>query len=185
MCSGVFLQTRSFRKFGFIGGLLLLMLCGTWQQVFAQSQDDFTVFFFSDNQFAEEHGFSIAEQARVVDRFLIPVARRPAVLNMFSLSVLNKVIELGSPNVLNARMFIHLGDAINNGCKSEFASFLKVMNQESRDVRMRGVAVPRRGGLARIHEFPVNACIVRHRLELQKQTRNGHTVRLINSPFWK
>ena len=136
MCSGVFLQTRSFRKFGFIGGLLLLMLCGTWQQVFAQSQDDFTVFFFSDNQFAEEHGFSIAEQARVVDRFLIPVARRPAVLNMFSLSVLNKVIELGSPNVLNARMFIHLGDAINNGCKSEFDSFLKVMNQESRDVRI-------------------------------------------------
>ncbi|MGI9380193.1 MAG: hypothetical protein ACR2OW_11130, partial [Methyloligellaceae bacterium] len=113
MCSGVFIQTRISKKFGLLTGMILSLLVGFWQPVFAQSQDDFTVFFFSDNQFAEEHGFSIAEQARVVDRFLIPVARRPAVLNMFSLSVLNKVIELGSPNVLNAKMFIHLGDAIN------------------------------------------------------------------------
>ena len=81
-----------FQKFKSLGWLVLVYFLGTICIVNAQTQEDMTVFLLSDNQFAEEHGFSIAEQARVVDRFINPVARRPAVLNMFSLSVLNKIL---------------------------------------------------------------------------------------------
>jgi len=99
------------------------------------------VLFIADNQHVEDHGYSVGEQSRIADR-LIPVARRPALTNVFSLRLLEYVLkyEIASPSKPAADVVIHLGDAINNGCVSEFREFSAVMAAHTRDEL--GNAVP-------------------------------------------
>ena len=99
------------------------------------------VLFIADNQHVEDHGYSVGEQSRIADR-LIPVARRPALTNVFSLRLLEYVLnhEIAHPSQPAADVVIHLGDAINNGCVSEFREFSAVMAAHTRDGS--GNAVP-------------------------------------------
>ncbi|MCH9764521.1 MAG: metallophosphoesterase [Alphaproteobacteria bacterium] len=117
--------------------LTLLML---WSQS-AGAQSAAKVIFIADNQHVEDHGFSVGEQSYFADQ-LIPVARRPSLTNVFSLRILQYVLqhELANKKKPTGDVVIHLGDAINNGCVSEFQEFTAAMTQHSQ--RADGSTVP-------------------------------------------
>lgn len=122
--------SRAHRALGF-GVCLLILLCASIKPA---SANPAKVIFIADNQHVEDHGYSVGEQSFFADR-LIPVARRPALTNIFSLRILEYVLksELAKPNEAAADVVIHLGDAINNGCVSEFREFSAVMSAHTRD----------------------------------------------------
>ncbi len=118
---------RAIRFFAFWGAALL-------SQVAQVSANTAKAVFIADNQHVEDHGYSVGEQSFFADQ-LIPVARRPALTNVFSLRILEYVLkrELASPDQSAADVVIHLGDAINNGCVSEFREFNATMAAHTRD----------------------------------------------------
>ena len=99
------------------------------------------VLFIADNQHVEDHGFSIGAQSYLIDE-RAPVARRPSLTNVFSLLILEHVLrkELANSTASPADVVLHLGDAINNGCVSEFEEFTTAMTQHAR--RADGSTVP-------------------------------------------
>jgi len=80
----------------------------------------------ADNQYTADHGGSIIEQAYKVNK-ITPSARRSAANSMFSLSLMEEVIarEKG----LAAKLVIHVGDGMNNGCASEWDALSKSLNK--------------------------------------------------------
>lgn len=115
--------------------LCIISLCLNATFATAAGANTSSVVFIADNQHVEDHGYSIGEQSFFADQF-IPVARRPALTNVFSLRILEYVLKTELANAARpaADVVIHLGDAINNGCVSEFREFSAVMSAHTKDV---------------------------------------------------
>lgn len=74
----------------------------------------------ADNQHTKDYGSSIFEQSYKAN-MVTSSARRSAVNNMFSLSLMEEVIAREKRN--GAELVLHIGDGMNNGCASEWQAF--------------------------------------------------------------
>lgn len=134
--------------------IVVTLLCGAAAENFykagspSYSLVDSEVLVVADNQFAFDYGSVIDEQQYAFNR-ATPTARRNAISNLFSLDFLEDVISRS-----DAKLVIHAGDAMNNGCRSEFERFKTVMNRTGKpwfmapgnhDVSYLGISHPKWG----------------------------------------
>ncbi|SEQ46252.1 metallophosphoesterase [Nitrosomonas ureae] len=82
------------------------------------------VLFIGDNQINENHGYPAFIQSSFADQF-VAVSRRPVQQTIFGEEILRQILKSEQVPV------IHLGDALNLSCKSEFERFIKLMNESN------------------------------------------------------
>lgn len=87
-----------------------------------KEKDDDNVLFIADNQKALLLTYPIYEQSGDVER-TVGTAHRRASLDEFSLDILKYINQQSSSNLI-----IHAGDLLNNSCKKEYDSAVKMLN---------------------------------------------------------
>lgn len=82
------------------------------------------VLLIGDNQINENHGYPAFIQSGFADHF-VAVSRRPVQQTIFGEEILRQILKSEQVPV------IHLGDAMNLSCKSEFERFTNLMNENN------------------------------------------------------
>lgn len=84
------------------------------------------VLIIADNQQTFDYGWDIDEQQYRVN-WITPTARRNTITNLYTLAFTEQIIAES-----DAKLVLHAGDALNNGCKSEFTRFSAAMNRTNK-----------------------------------------------------
>src|SRR6056300_1176423 len=88
--------------------------------------DPLPVMIVADNQFTNLLAYPHLIRTKMIDK-IISVSIRPPQLDLFS----KDMFEYAIKNHSQGKHLIHLGDALNLGCKNEWKTFTKVINSHS------------------------------------------------------
>jgi len=119
---------------------LLVMVCSLEAKVTLIEKENLTnplpVMVVADNQFTNLLAYPHLIRTKLIDK-VISVSIRPPQLDLFS----KDMFEYSIKNHAQGKYLIHLGDALNLGCKNEWKTFTKVINSNA-DVHKGWVMAP-------------------------------------------